>query len=113
MIEMDVVEGVIALPANLFYGTGIPACVFLLNKNKLKERKNKIIFIYAAKDFLDAGKRDLLRAQDIEKIVLTFKNYEDVDKYCHIADLEEIKENDYNLNVPRYVDISEQEKQVD
>jgi len=113
MIDVDVIEGIIALPANLFYATGIPACVFLLNKSKPKERKNKIIFIYAAKDFLDAGKRDLLRPQDIEKIVSAFQNYKDIDKYCHIADLEELKENEFNLNVPRYVDISEPEEDID
>jgi type I restriction enzyme M protein len=113
MIEADVIEGIIALPSNLFYGTGIPACVFLLNKAKPKERKNKVILIYAAKDFLDAGKRDLLRPQDIKKIIDAFTTYCDIEKYCHIADLEEIKENGYNLNVPRYVDISEPEERVD
>ena len=112
MIEEDVIEGIIALPANLFYGTGIPACVFLLNKDKPAARKKKIILIYAAKDFLDAGKRDLLRPQDIEKIVSTFRDYKQIEKYSHIADIDEIKENEYNLNIPRYVDISEPEIEV-
>lgn len=113
MVEADVIDAVIALPANLFYGTGIPACIFLINKNKSIERKKKILFIYAAKDFLDAGKRDLLRPQDIEKIISTFKNYKDIDKYCHIANIGEIEENEYNLNVPRYIDISEEEEKID
>lgn len=113
MIAEDAIEGIVALPGKLFFGTGIPACVLILNKNKPKERKNKIIFIYAAKDYLEGKNRNKLRDEDISKIVSVFKNYKDVDRYCHIADLEELEENEYNLNVPRYVDISEPEEQID
>jgi len=113
LIADDLIEAIIALPANLFYGTGVPACVLVLNKNKPKERKNKILITYAARDFEDLKKRDKLRPQDITKIVNAFKNFEDVEKYCHITDLDEIKENEYNLNVPRYVDISKLEKEID
>ncbi|HKG30200.1 MAG TPA: type I restriction-modification system subunit M [Nitrososphaeraceae archaeon] len=113
MVLDDVIDGIITLPANLFYGTAIPACVVLLNRNKSKERNNKIIFIYAARDFYNAVKRDLLRQQDIEKIVSAFKNYKDIDGYCHIAGFDEIEENEFNLNVPRYVDISKQEEEFD
>jgi type I restriction enzyme M protein len=113
MISEDVIEGVIALPEKLFFGTGIPACVLILNKNKPKERKNKIIFVYAAKDYLEGKNRNKLRDEDIEKIVKAFKEYKDIDRYCHIADLEELQENEYNLNVPRYVDISEPEEEID
>lgn len=113
MISEDAIEGIIALPEKLFFGTGIPACVLILNKNKPKERKNKIIFVYAAKDYLEGKNRNKLRDEDITKIVSAFKNYKDIDRYCHIADLEELKENEYNLNVPRYVDISEPEEEID
>jgi type I restriction enzyme M protein len=113
MINDDVVEGIIALPEKLFFGTGIPACVLILNRNKPEKRKNKIIFIYAAKDYEEGKNRNKLREQDIEKIVSAFKNYKDIDRYCHIADLEELEENEYNLNVPRYVDISEPEEEID
>ena len=111
--ESDIIEGVISLPSNLFFGTGIPACILLLNKNKPKERKNKIIFIYATKDYDDQKKRDILRPQDIQKIVTAFNDFKDIDRYCHIADLKEIKEQEYNLNVPRYIDTSEPDEEVD
>ena len=113
MIKEDIIECVIALPPKLFYGTGIPGCVLVLNKKKSEKRKNKIIFIYAAKDYEEGNVRNLLREEDIKKIVSTFKKYDYTDGYCHIADFEELKENDFNLNVPRYVDISELEDEID
>ncbi|MBM3911318.1 MAG: type I restriction-modification system subunit M, partial [Thaumarchaeota archaeon] len=113
MINEDVIEGIIALPPALFFGTPIPACVLILNRNKSEKRKNKIIFIYAAKDYFEGKKRNKLRDEDITKTVSAFKNYKDIDGYCHIADLEELKENEFNLNVPRYVDISEPEEEID
>ena len=105
LIEADVIDAIIALPPNLFYGTGIPACILLLNKDKPAERKDKIMFIYAAKDFEDLKKRDKLRDIDIKKIVNAYKSNENIERYCHIADREEILENEFNLNIPRYVDI--------
>ena len=112
MISEDVIEGIIAIPQKLFFGTGIPACVLFLNKNKTEKRKKKIIFIYGAKDYLAGTNRNKLRDSDIEKIVKAFKDFKDIDRYCHIADYEELKENEFNLNVPRYVDISEPEEEV-
>jgi type I restriction enzyme M protein len=113
MIKEDVIEGIVVLPPKLFYGTGIPGCVLILNRNKPVDRKNKIMFIYAAKDYEEGKDRNKLRESDIEKIVSAFENYNEVDRYCHIADLEELKENGFNLNVPRYVDISEPEEEID
>jgi type I restriction enzyme M protein len=113
MIKEDIIEGVIALPPKLFYGTGIPGCILILNRKKPDKRKNKIIFIYAAKDFEEGKVRNLLREEDIKKIDFAFTKYEDIEGYCHIADFEEIKENEFNLNVPRYVDISESEQEID
>lgn len=109
----DAIEAVIALPEKLFFGTGIPACILILNRNKPKKRKDKIIFIYGAKDYQEGKNRNTLRDQDISKITDAFEKYRDVDRYCHVADLEEIIENEYNLNVPRYVDISEPEEEID
>jgi len=108
----DVIEGIIALPQKMFWGTSIPACILVLNKNKPAKRKNKIIFIYGAKDFQAGKNRNKLREGDIKKIVSSLDKFEDVDKYCHIANLEELEENEFNLNVPRYVDISEPEEQI-
>lgn len=112
-VESDSIESIIALPANLFFGTGIPACIFILNKNKPKNRKNKIIFIYGANDFLEGGKRDYLREEDIIKIKTAFSDFKDIKKYAHVASIEEIRENEYNLNVARYVDISEPFPEID
>ncbi|ABX12502.1 type I restriction-modification system, M subunit [Nitrosopumilus maritimus SCM1] len=112
-LQGDMIEAIIALPVALFYGTGIPACVLILNKNKPKERKNKILFIYAANEFQEGKVRNKLRDKDIEHIVKAFKAFKDEDKYCHVAELDEIRENEFNLNVPRYVDISEEEKIID
>jgi len=112
MINEDIIEGIIALPVKLFFGTGIPGCVLLLNKKKPEKRKNKIIFIYAAKEFLE-DKRNRLRDEDINKIVKHFKDFKDDERYCHVADFDELKENEFNLNVPRYVDISEPEEEID
>ena len=112
-LKGDVIEGIIALPQKMFWGTSIPACILILNKNKPAKRKNKIIFIYGAKDFQEGKNRNKLREEDIKKIVSAFDKFEDVEKYCHVADLEELEENEFNLNVPRYVDISEPEEQID
>ena len=103
----------IALPPKLFYGTGIPGCVLILNKNKPEERKHKIILIHAAKDYQEGKVRNILREQDIERMVKSFKDFQDVKGYCHIANFEELKENDFNLNIPRYVDISVLEEDID
>ena len=113
MIKEDVIEGIVALPPKLFYGTGIPGCVLILNRNKSANRKNKIILIHAAKDYEEGKVRNKLRGSDIEKIVSAFKNYKDIDRYCHIAEFDELQENEFNLNVPRYVDISEADEEID
>ena len=109
-LKGDVIDGIIALPQKMFWGTGIPACIMILNKNKPAKRKNKIIFIYGAKEFEEGKNRNRLRKVDIKKIVSAFDKFEDIDKYCHVADIAELKENEFNLNVPRYVDISEPEE---
>lgn len=113
MIKDDIIEGIVALPPKLFYGTGIPGCVLILNRNKIEKRKNKVILIYASRDFEDGSVRNKLRESDIQKIVSSFRKYQDIDGYCHIAEFEELKENIFNLNVPRYVDISETEEEID
>jgi type I restriction enzyme M protein len=75
-------------------------------------RKKKIIFVYAAKDYEEGPVRNKLRDSDTQKIVSAFKNYKDIDRYCHVSELNELQENDFNLNVPRYVDISESEEEI-
>ena len=77
------------------------------------KKKEQIIFIYGAKDFEEGKNRNRLREEDIKKIVSAFDKFEDVDRYCHVAYLEELEENEFNLNVFRYVDISEPEEEID
>ena len=110
LINSGVLKGVIGLPANLFYGTGIPACILVLDKENATARKG-IFMIDASKGFLKDGNKNRLREQDIHKIVDTFTKQEPSDKFSRMVPLDEIADpkNDYNLNIPRYIDSTEQE----
>lgn len=109
--EKNYLDAVIGLPGNLFYGTSIPTCILVFKK--CREDDQDILFIDASKDFEKVKNQNKLRTQDIEKIVNTYANREEIDKYSHKASLEEIKENDFNLNIPRYVDTFEEEEPID
>ncbi|MCM3691499.1 type I restriction-modification system subunit M [Neobacillus niacini] len=112
LIEKDVIEAVIGLPSNLFYGTGIPACLLLLNRNKDKNKKGKIFILNGAEDFLEGKNQNTLRNEDIDKIVSHYDKWENVEKYCRSVSIEELKDNDYNLNIARYIDTSEEEEKI-
>lgn len=113
LIKNDLVEAVIALPAKLFYGTGIPAAVVILNKNKSETRKNKILIVDAEKDFEEGKNQNRLRKRDIEKIVTTYDNFKDIEKYARVVDIAELEENEFNLNVRRYVENGDEEVVID
>jgi type I restriction enzyme M protein len=113
ILEEDLLEAIIGLPPKLFYGTGIPACLFVLNRNKRQERRGKVFFLYGATNFLEGKKQNKLRREDIGKIVTAFRENRDVPKYCRPVSINEIRENDYNLNITRYVDVSEEEEKID
>lgn len=113
LIENDLIEAVIALPAKLFYGTGIPVAVIIFNKNKPENHKNKIFIIDAEKDYEEGKNQNRLRKRDIEKIVSAFDDYKDIEKYARMVDMEELKENDFNLNVRRYVENGDEEEVID
>ena len=113
MLEEDLFEAVIGLSSNLFYGTGIPASILVLNRNKPEARKGKVLFIDASEEFEEGGNQNYLRDQDIERTSKTFHAFEDVEKYARVVTLNEIKENDFNLNISRYVDTSEEEERID
>ena len=100
----------IGLPSNLFFGTGIPAAILIFKKNK---KDDSVLFIDASREFQDGKNQNILRPQDIEKIVKTFKSRDSVNKYSYRAKKKEIVDNDYNLNIPRYVDTFEEEAEVD
>ena len=110
LVKEDLIEAIIGLPANLFYGTGIPVTIILYNKDKEEAHENKIFFIDASRDFQEGKNQNVLRDEDVEKIVSTFDNYEEIEKYSRIVTLDEIKENDYNLNISRYIDTTEEEQ---
>lgn len=112
-INDDLIECVIWLPDNLFYNTSAPWCIVIVNRNKPEERKNKILFIDASKDYEPGKNQNRLRDQDLDKITKTYTNFEQIEKYSYIWDISEIKENDYNLNIARYVDTSEKEEEID
>lgn len=113
MIEkLNVIDAVIGLPANLFYGTSIPVCVIVCRKNR-NGNKDNILFIDASKEFTAGKNQNLLEQKHIEKIFKAYKDRKDVDKFAHVATLDEIVENGYNLNIPRYVDTSEDIPDVD
>ena len=106
ILNDDLLEAVIGLPAGLFYGTGIPACLLIINKNKPAERKGKVLFINGELDYQEGKNQNSLRPQDIEKIVQTFEGFAEVRRYSKVFTLAEIAENDYNLNIRRYADTS-------
>lgn len=110
LIERNYLDAVIGLPANLFYGTSIPACILVFKKCKTT---NDVLFIDASKHFEKGKNQNRLRPTDIDKIIDTYATRKGEEKYSHVASVEEIKENDYNLNIPRYVDTFEEEEEID
>ena len=110
--DMNVIDAVVGLPANCFQGTSIPVCCIVLKKERNGNSGN-ICFIDASKEFEKGKTQNYITDEHIEKIVKTYTERKDVDKYCHIASMEEIENNDYNLNIPRYVDTSEAEPEID
>jgi len=111
ILEDDLLEAVVGLPSGLFYGTGIPACLLIINKNKVAERKNKVLFINSELEFEEGKNQNKLRPQDIKKIVATFDEHcftskGDIKRYAKVVDISEIEENDFNLNIRRYADTS-------
>jgi len=113
LIKNDLIEAIIALPAKLFYGTGIPAAIVIFNKNKPEAHKNKILIIDAEKDYEEGKNQNRLRKIDIQKIVSAFDGYRDIEKFARVIDIKELEENEYNLNVRRFVESGEDEEVVD
>jgi type I restriction enzyme M protein len=104
-IQDDLIEAIISLPPGLFYGTGIPACLFVMNKNKPDALRGKILFINADREYAEGKNQNKLRPEDIEKIDFVFTNKREIPNYSRLVDVKEIEErHDYNLNIRRYVD---------
>ena len=123
VIKENILEAVIGLPSGLFFGTGIPAAILVFNKGRTIQtnQTTDILFIDASEHYQSGTNQNQLRQQDIEKVVQTYRNFADgkytagvvEDKYSYVATFDEVKENDYNLNIPRYVDTFEEEEPVD
>ncbi len=111
ILEDDLLEAVVGLPSGLFYGTGIPACLLIINKNKPSARKGKVLFINGELEFAEGKNQNKLRPEDIAKVVATFENHSfeskcDIKRYARVVPFSEIAENDFNLNIRRYADTS-------
>jgi len=110
LIEENLLDTVIGLPEKLFFGTGIPAVILVYKKQKTD---SKVLFIDASHEFISNKNQNKLTTEIIQKIISTYKARESIQKYAHLASLDEIKENDFNLNIPRYVDTFEEEEEID
>ena len=110
LLEMGAIDAVIGLPPNIFYGTSIPTVVLILKKSRINR---DVLFIDASNDFEKQKNQNSLRSEDISKIISAYKKRGNISKYAHIASYDEIVSNDYNLNIPRYVDTFEEEEQID
>ena len=110
LIEENLLDAVIGLPEKLFYGTGIPAAILIFKKQKADDH---VLFIDASREYKAGKNQNLLTEDNIRKIVKTYQAQADVDKYAYVASLDEIRENDYNLNIPRYVDTFQEEEEID
>ena len=110
LIELNKIDAIIGLPANIFFGTGIPTIIMVLRQSRPND---DVLIIDASKGFIKDGKNNKLRACDIKKIVDAVKNRQNINKFCRVVSREEIKANDYNLNIPRYVDSSPKQETFD
>ncbi len=113
LLEEDLIEAVVGLPSNLFYGTGIPASILIMDRDKTGKRKGKVLFVEASREFREGSNQNFLRDEDVKKIARTVRTFQDVERYARVVDVEEIEKNDFNLNISRYVDTAEEEERVD
>ena len=112
IIDENLLDAVIGLPANLFYGTSIPTCVLVFKGREARGENKDILFVDASNDFEKGKNQDKLSPSNIDKIIEAIRERKSIEKYAHVASLNEIKENDYNLNIPRYVDTFEEEEVI-
>lgn len=110
LIDENLLDAVIGLPEKLFFGTGIPAAILIFKKNKVDDN---VLFIDASRDFQSGKNQNQLSPENITKIVKTYREGDNVEKYAYLASLQEIRDNDYNLNISRYVDTFEEEEEID
>ncbi|MBV5334424.1 MAG: type I restriction-modification system subunit M [Sulfuricurvum sp.] len=113
MIQDDLIEAVIGLAPNLFYGASIPACLLIVNKKKKPDHRGKILIINAAGEYIADKAKNSLSDENVAKVVSAFKAYENVERFARVVEVKEIEDNDYNLNLTRYVQTNEEEAPID
>ena len=113
LVEQDLLEAVIGLPSNLFYGTGIPASILIFNRHKTEDRKGKVLIVSAEEEYQEGKNQNILREEDVAKIISKFEKYEDAEKYSRVVLLEEIRANECNLNISLYIGKSIKEETID
>jgi len=113
ILEDDILEAVVGLPSKLFYNTGIPASILIVNKKKPGRLKGRVVFIDASREFKEGKNQNVLEEEHIKKIMAAYEGMADVDKFMRMVEMAEIAENDYNLNIARYIDTTEAEAPVD
>ena len=117
LIKENILDAVIGLPAGLFQTTGIPVAILVFDRSRepggANENRKDVLFIDASREFVSGKNQNTLSSEHISKIVETYKKRSEIEKYSHLATFNEIKENDFNLNIPRYVDTFEEEPEID
>ena len=113
ILKDDILEAVVGLPSKLFYNTGIPASILIVNKSKPEHLKNKVIFIDSSQNYKEGKNQNSLEEEHVKKVVDAYDKGKEVEKFMRLVDMKEIKENDYNLNIARYIDTSEEKELVD
>jgi type I restriction enzyme M protein len=113
LLQEDLVEAVVGLGPNLFYGSGIPACIVVMNRSKPAARKGKVLFVYGAEELVEGKAQNYLTEENVARMAGSFHAWEDEERFCRVVDLDEIEKNEFNLNIPRYVDTTESEEIID
>jgi type I restriction enzyme M protein len=113
LLREDFFEAVIGLPPNLFYGTGIPATILIMSRAKRPNRKGKVLFIEASREYREGSNQNYLREEEVRKAAETFRAFRDVERYARVVALEEIERNDWSLNISRYVETAAQAERID
>ena len=113
MLEDDIVEAVIGLAPNLFYGTGIPACILIIKKGKPAEQKGKVLIVNGAEEMVEGKNQNQLSQENVDRLSKAFHDYADEEKFARVVEMEEIAEKDFNLNITMYVQIGEDEEEID
>ncbi|BAZ15465.1 type I restriction enzyme, modification chain [Calothrix sp. NIES-4071] len=113
ILKDDLIEAVIGLAPNLFYGTGIPACVLIINKNKETARQGKVLFVNGAEEMVEGKNQNTLSEANVTRLAKAFLAFNDEERFARVVGLDEIAKNDYNLNIARYVQTNEEEALID